>query len=65
VAATLLLLIALFGVGLLWQAPELAPITIITPIAIVGVSVINPGEEIGPPNPRPVPPAERKIRAAA
>ena len=46
VAAALLLVIALFALGVLWPERELLPPTGNTLIAIVGVVVINPADEV-------------------
>lgn len=46
VAAVLLLLVGLFAAGVLWPEREFVPAGTNTAIAIVGVSVINPADEI-------------------
>jgi imidazolonepropionase-like amidohydrolase len=62
VAAVPLLLVALFAVGVLWPERKLVSVATIAPIAIVGVSVINPAEEIRARDMASVPPAERKAQ---
>ena len=46
IAALVLLPVVLFTAGVLWPERELAAVRTATPIAIVGVSILNPGEEI-------------------
>lgn len=59
-ASVVALLVGSFAVGVLWPERKLVPIATIGPIAIVGVSVINPGEEIKGRDANSVSPAERK-----
>lgn len=47
-AMLVLLVVALFAAGVVWPERELAPIRTNTPIAIVGVSIIDPGGEVPP-----------------
>ena len=60
VAAGLAVLIALFAAGVLWPESELAPPSASTSIAIVGVAVLNPGEETSGRDPGSSSMAQRK-----
>jgi len=51
VAAVVLTPLLLFTAGVLWPERELAPIRTETPVAIVGVSIIDPSEAIKAPPP--------------
>ena len=46
IAGALLLVIALFALGVVWPERELVPEVTTTPVAIVGAFVINPADEV-------------------
>lgn len=59
IAAVLLFPVVLFTAGVLWPERELAPVRTESPIAIVGVSIVDPAEEIKPREANSAPAARR------